>query len=447
MRLFLIAALPLAAAPAIANDTTSQLGTGGLLFVTNENVSMDSEDLSISPDRVSVVYRFTNKGDADDNVLVAFPLPDITGDGDFMVAIPDEDEQNLFGFTTSFDGRPVKSTLHQYAFAFGVDQTELLTSLGVPLAPFGEATQTALNALSDADHDQLVHLGLVIPMQYDDGSGWKTDYTPVWTLKSTYTWEANFPAGKTVEVRHAYTPSVGGTVATTFLTPALRRDGRGSAENLQGKILHRRQPDQNAESVDDQQDRFLLHPLCRELDFLRLVHRRQLERPDRQIPPHHRQGRPQEPRLLLLGRQGQEDRPHHLRDDGRRLGAAGARSRHPAAAAPRYGELTAMGETLSELSDRLAQVSDVYAQRTGIVRDDDWYVLKLQEEAGELVAEHLRLTGRGRLRDGGKAAALAARDDEAADLFAMVVLYCRHNGIDLETALARKWFRHLESPP
>ncbi|MBN9306859.1 MAG: phosphoribosyl-ATP pyrophosphohydrolase [Devosia sp.] len=99
------------------------------------------------------------------------------------------------------------------------------------------------------------------------------------------------------------------------------------------------------------------------------------------------------------------------------------------------------------MSDRLAQVSDVYAQRTGIVRDDDWYVLKLQEEAGELVAEHLRLTGRGRLRDGGKAAALAARDDEAADLFAMVVLYCRHNGIDLETALARKWFRHLESPP
>jgi len=27
----------------------------------------------------------------------------------------------------------------------------------------------------------------------------------VWTLKSTYTWEANFPAGKTVEVEHSYT--------------------------------------------------------------------------------------------------------------------------------------------------------------------------------------------------------------------------------------------------
>jgi len=49
MRPLLIAALLLSAAPAFANDTTSQLGTGGLMFVTNENVSMDSEDLSISP--------------------------------------------------------------------------------------------------------------------------------------------------------------------------------------------------------------------------------------------------------------------------------------------------------------------------------------------------------------------------------------------------------------
>ena len=219
MRPLLIAALLMSAAPALANDTTSQLGTGGLMFVTNENVSMDSEDLSISPTKVDVVYHFTNKGDADDHVLVAFPLPDITGDGDFMVAIPNEDPDNLFGFTTTFDGKPLKSELHQYAFAVGVDQTELLKSLNVPLAPFGEATISALNALSDEDHQKLLHLGMVIPMTYDNGDGEKTDYTPIWTLKSTYTWEADFPAGKTVEVKHSYTPSVGGTVATTFLQP------------------------------------------------------------------------------------------------------------------------------------------------------------------------------------------------------------------------------------
>jgi NTP pyrophosphatase (non-canonical NTP hydrolase) len=35
-------------------------------------------------------------------------------------------------------------------------------------------------------------------------------------------------------------------------------------------------------------------------------------------------------------------------------------------------------------------------------------------------------------------------EDEAADLFAQVLLFCRHNGIDLEAALARKWFSHLD---
>jgi hypothetical protein len=221
MKSLVFAALALAAAslPAFANDTTAQLGTGGLEFITSQDVSMDSEDLTVGPKQVKVVYQFTNHGKDDQKVLVAFPLPDITGDGDFMVAIPREDPNDLFGFTTNFDGKPLESTLHQYAFAVGVDQTELLTSLGVPLAPFGQETIEAINKLTDEDHQKLEHLGMVIPMTYDAGNGEQTDWTPIWTLKSTYTWEADFPAGKTVEVAHSYLPSVGGTVATTFLQP------------------------------------------------------------------------------------------------------------------------------------------------------------------------------------------------------------------------------------
>ncbi|HEX4297208.1 MAG TPA: DUF4424 domain-containing protein [Devosia sp.] len=211
--------LALLTAPALANDTTSQLGTGGLVFVTNQDISMDSEDLSVGPNQVKVVYQFTNTSRTEQHVLVAFPLPDITGDGDFMVAVPNEDPRNLFGFITTFNGQPVQSTLHQYAFAVGIDQTALLKSLNVPLAPFGKATIDAINALPDTDHQQLLHLGMVIPMTYDAGNGEQTDWTPVWTLKSTYSWEADFKAGQTAQVVHAYTPSVGSTVATTFLEP------------------------------------------------------------------------------------------------------------------------------------------------------------------------------------------------------------------------------------
>ena len=42
------------------------------------------------------------------------------------------------------------------------------------------------------------------------------------------------------------------------------------------------------------------------------------------------------------------------------------------------------------------RISDLYAANHGIDRDRDWALLKLQEELGELTAEHLRLSGRAR---------------------------------------------------
>jgi hypothetical protein len=209
--------LALAGAPALANDSMATLGAGGLVMATSADIEMASEDLSISMDQVKVVYEFVNHGEADQHALVAFPMPDITGEGDFIVAIPNEDDDNIFGFSTTFDGQPVDAELHQYVFALGIDQTELLRDLDVPLLPYGQPTVDALNALSDSDHQKLMQLGMIIPMEYDQGQGMQTDYVPVWTLRSTYSWEADFPAGKTVEVVHSYKPSVGGTVAVTFL--------------------------------------------------------------------------------------------------------------------------------------------------------------------------------------------------------------------------------------
>lgn len=200
-----------------ANDSMATLGVGGLVFLVSEEIEMTSEDLYVSPDGVRVDYTFTNKSDVDLKALVAFPLPDIKGDGDFMVSVPSEDPENIFGFETTFNGEPVKAVLHQTVFAFGIDYTEFLRELGIPLLPFGAETSEAVNALDEAAKQELLHRGLVIPMTYDSGQGWTTDYTPVWTLRSAYSWEAEFPAGETVNVSHRYVPSVGGTVAVTFL--------------------------------------------------------------------------------------------------------------------------------------------------------------------------------------------------------------------------------------
>lgn len=102
-----------------------------------------------------------------------------------------------------------------------------------------------------------------------------------------------------------------------------------------------------------------------------------------------------------------------------------------------------MSQDFSELSEKLALVSDIYAERFEIARDADWYILKLQEELGELTAEHLKTTGRGRLKGADPEALRVALEDEAADVLAMLLLFARQNQIDLNAALARKWLKYL----
>ena len=44
--------------------------------------------------------------------------------------------------------------------------------------------------------------------------------------------------------------------------------------------------------------------------------------------------------------------------------------------------------SLKAATDPIQDVCDLYAERCGIARDDDWYLLKIQEELGELVQAH-----------------------------------------------------------
>ena len=98
----------LAAAPALANDSIAELGTGGLILSRTDAVSMLSENLSISPSKVDVDYVFRNQTDADVEAIVAFPMPDIAGSVYDRPSIPDEESDNFLGFEVIVDGKPVK---------------------------------------------------------------------------------------------------------------------------------------------------------------------------------------------------------------------------------------------------------------------------------------------------------------------------------------------------
>jgi NTP pyrophosphatase (non-canonical NTP hydrolase) len=95
--------------------------------------------------------------------------------------------------------------------------------------------------------------------------------------------------------------------------------------------------------------------------------------------------------------------------------------------------------TLADLGKDVVRISEIYASEHAIDRDRDWALLKLQEELGELTAEHLRLTGRGRGTPD-----TVALGNEAADVLGMLLIYCDHAGIDIEAAMQRKWLKWLD---
>ena len=94
---------------------------------------------------------------------------------------------------------------------------------------------------------------------------------------------------------------------------------------------------------------------------------------------------------------------------------------------------------LSGLIAQFEAASASYASAHGVERDDDWFVLKLQEEIGELTQIWNKVSGRGRrkgMTDEELATALA---DETADVLGHILLFAQRNGLDLAAAVERKW--------
>lgn len=217
LRPCLITAMMLAVAPALANDSTAELRAGGLVFVATDDISMESEDLAISMDAVSVDYVFRNGSAADVRTVVAFPMPEIDFDPFVGTSIPETASANFLGFTVTVDGAPVEPELQQQVQVAGIDRTALLRERGVPLEPYAEATAEAIAALPDDVKQEWVRIGLLVPDEYDDGTGMRVHHQPYWTLRSTFWWEMTFPAGRDVRVSHRYRPSVGATAGLSFL--------------------------------------------------------------------------------------------------------------------------------------------------------------------------------------------------------------------------------------
>ena len=192
--------------PSRANDTSAELAVGGLVFTKNSDVSIESEDLTITPDSVTVRYVFLNQSAAAVTLTVAFPLPDIDLADGANVAFPTGDPVNFVGFSTKVDGRPIKFTVNQRAVLNGKDVTATLRDMGIPALPIG-AQQLRINELPQQTRDRAVTAGLLVQSGTNDKG--EPLYEPTWTLKTSAVRQQTFPPGKPVAVEHRYRTSVG----------------------------------------------------------------------------------------------------------------------------------------------------------------------------------------------------------------------------------------------
>ena len=224
----LVSAAMLSAAAAVhANDGAAERAAGGLVFKQNDDIDMVSEDLFISVTEVRVRYVFRNRTPRDTRITVAFPLPDydLTEPVEGDVVWPAE-------FETRVDGRPVRTQVERKAILRGVDQSALLTGLGVPIVYQGgdparaAAAWEALRAVPEEGRRRLIAAGLVREVPAEQG---RTSLEPLWTVKETWYWDQVFPAGRDVVIEHRYRPGAGGSVATAFAMPSYRQSEEGRA--------------------------------------------------------------------------------------------------------------------------------------------------------------------------------------------------------------------------
>ncbi|TCO52142.1 hypothetical protein EV646_1011139 [Kribbella antiqua] len=94
---------------------------------------------------------------------------------------------------------------------------------------------------------------------------------------------------------------------------------------------------------------------------------------------------------------------------------------------------------IEELSERLEKISVRYGELLDFERDADWFLLKLQEELGELTQAYLQHTGRARTKGQTAEQIRDTLHQEFADVFCQLLLLARQHNVDLPGEIERKW--------
>jgi len=216
---------------AAANDGFAGITATGLEFEKTDKIAMQSEDLYIGMHEIRVAYVFKNTSAEDVSGTVAFPMPPVMI-GTFIVSPTqmkpsDLDAENPLNFTATVDGQKVAVKTDRRAYAPkpyvepadpnapyvpppakeeyedpGEDITELLTSMGIPIALDPETVMKALDKLTPEQVKTLQDKGLAEKDTGDNGPDMR--WIIGWSVGIRHYWDQTFPAGAEVKIEHAY---------------------------------------------------------------------------------------------------------------------------------------------------------------------------------------------------------------------------------------------------
>jgi len=199
---------------ASANDSAAELSAGGLVLAKTDAITMQREDLTVSPSVVRVRYEMRNDTGRQVILRVAFPMPEVPSNSpDGMkiststyngVAIRPPTDANFMGFRVWVDQHELSPDVEIRAeLPDGRDIAPALREIGgLPLVLQPGLFDATDNRKLDADtRRKLLALGALEDL---DASTFRLP----WITRVTFHWSQAFAPGVTV-VEHIYHPVIG----------------------------------------------------------------------------------------------------------------------------------------------------------------------------------------------------------------------------------------------
>jgi len=206
---------------AFADDSSAELGSGGLLLTRSAEIRLADEFLRIGPKDVTARFTFVNDSKSDIDILVAFPLPDIDTSrfSEEPLGRTTSDPINFVGFSVTENGKKVPFHVEQRAFYKGKDVTGVLRGAGVPLNVVDPRFSKTLDNLAPQRRANLEAADLI-----DRGSG--SYVHPHWFVRTKFWWLQHFPAGKAIVLDERYQPVTGQSLIGRDELDATNQNGR-----------------------------------------------------------------------------------------------------------------------------------------------------------------------------------------------------------------------------